>query len=158
MAAMVDVINKGGGPPEPGVPEPGRRPSARQYPPGQLPAGQSPPGHELGRRGEDLAAAYLTEQGLVVLSRNWRSREGELDLVATDGRCLVVCEVKTRSTSDFGDPAEFVTATKMTRVRRATYAWLRRYRVGWCEVRFDVLAVVWPPDGPPTVRHLRGAF
>jgi putative endonuclease len=112
----------------------------------------------LGHRGEDLAAAYLTDQGLVVLSRNWRCRTGELDVVATDGHRLIVCEVKTRSGTEYGDPAEYVTQQKILRVRRATQEWLRRYRVGWCQVRFDVLAVVWPPDAPPTVDHLRGAF
>jgi putative endonuclease len=119
---------------------------------------QNTPAHELGRRGEDLAADYLTERGLVVLSRNWRCRDGELDVVATDGSALVVCEVKTRSTDDFGDPAEFVTPVKMRCVRRATHAWLRRYRVGWCEVRFDVVTVLWPVTGEPRLRHLRGAF
>src|ERR1700759_1476826 len=95
------------------------------------------PGHDIGRRGEDLAADYLSERGLVVLSRNWRCRDGELDVVATDGSTLVVCEVKTRTTDDFGDPAQFVTPVKMRRIRAATHAWLRSYRVGWGEVRVD---------------------
>lgn len=114
--------------------------------------------HELGRRGEDIAAEYLTDRGLVVLSRNWRCRDGELDVVATDGRCLVVCEVKTRTSADYGDPAEFVTPEQMVRIRRATQAWLRRYRVGWCEIRFDVFTVLCPSSGRPRLRHLRGAF
>jgi putative endonuclease len=114
---------------------------------------------DLGRRGEEAAADYLTAAGLVVLSRNWRSREGELDLVATDGDCLIVCEVKSRSSPDFGQPAEFVDRRKAMRIQRATYAWLRRYRVGrWCPIRFDIVAIVWPPDGEPQIEHLRGAF
>jgi putative endonuclease len=117
---------------------------------------QHTPGHELGRRGEDLAVEYLSERGLVVLSRNWRCREGELDVVATDGTTLVVCEVKTRSTAAFGDPAEYVTPAKLRHVRQATEAWLRRYRVGWCRVRYDVVSVLWPADGRPRLRHLRG--
>jgi putative endonuclease len=116
------------------------------------------PGNELGRRGEALAADYLSERGLVVLSRNWRCRDGELDVVATDGSALVVCEVKTRTTDDFGDPAQFVTPVKVRRIRRATHEWLRRYRVGWCEIRFDVVTVLWPVAGVPRLRHLRGAF
>lgn len=114
--------------------------------------------HDLGRRGEDLAADYLTERGLVVLSRNWRCRDGELDIVATDGTVLIVCEVKTRTTADFGHPAEFVTPAKLRRLRFATQAWLRRYRVGWCEIRFDVVSIVWPVDGPPQLEHLRGVL
>ncbi|HEX4703522.1 MAG TPA: YraN family protein [Pseudonocardiaceae bacterium] len=116
------------------------------------------PEHDLGRRGEDLAAKYLTDRGLVLLSRNWRCRDGELDLVATDGRTLVVCEVKTRTSGDYGDPAEYVTPPKMLRVRRATNAWLQRHRVGWCAVRFDVVTVLWPIDAEPVLRHIRGAF
>jgi putative endonuclease len=116
------------------------------------------PDAHLGPRGEDLAADYLTQRGLVVLSRNWRCRDGELDIVATDGASLVVCEVKTRTTGDFGDPAEFVDNAKTKRIRRATHAWLKQYHVGWCEIRFDVITVVWPVSGLPRLRHLRGAF
>jgi putative endonuclease len=113
---------------------------------------------ELGRRGEDLAADYLARTGLVVLSRNWRCREGEVDLIATDGQRLVVCEVKTRSGTGYGEPSEGVTPAKAARIRRVTAAWLRAYRVGWCEIRFDVLAVLCPQQGPVTVEHLQGAF
>jgi putative endonuclease len=112
----------------------------------------------LGKRGEDLAADYLTGAGLVVLSRNWRCRDGELDLVATDGERLIVCEVKTRSGTGYGEPSEGVTPAKAARIRRVAAAWLRTYRVGWCEVRFDVLAILCPQDGPVTVEHLQGAF
>ncbi|WP_308203952.1 YraN family protein [Goodfellowiella coeruleoviolacea] len=110
----------------------------------------------LGRRGEALAAQYLESQGLVVLSRNWRCREGELDLVATDGVRLVVCEVKTRSSDWQGDPAQAVDRAKLRRLRRLAGRWLTTFRVGWCEIRFDVIAVHWPPSGPIRLRHRRG--
>lgn len=112
----------------------------------------------LGRRGEDVAAEYLTGAGLVVLSRNWRCQHGELDLVATDGERLIVCEVKTRSGTGYGEPSEGVTQAKAARIRRVTAAWLRAYQVGWVEIRFDVLALLCPADGPVTVEHLRGVF
>jgi putative endonuclease len=112
----------------------------------------------LGRQGEDLAADYLTSTGLVVLSRNWRCRAGELDLVATDRERLIVCEVKTRSSIGYGEPSEGVTPAKAARIRRITAEWLRTHRVGWCEIRFDILAVLCPQEGPATVEHLRGAF
>ena len=114
--------------------------------------------HELGRQGECLAARYLESQGLVVLSRNWRCREGELDLVATDGEQLVVCEVKTRAGVDFGLPAEAVDEVKARRVRRLANRWLSTYRVGWCELRCDILEVLWKPGEKPHIRHLKGAF
>jgi putative endonuclease len=120
---------------------------------------ESAGGHlRLGRRGEDLAARYLESQGLVVLSRNWRCPEGELDLVLTDGRKLIVCEVKTRTSTRYGTPGEAVTDDKAHRIRRLARRWLTAYRVGWCALRFDIVSVLWPPGQPPRVRHLRGVF
>ncbi|MGH3467738.1 MAG: YraN family protein, partial [Thermocrispum sp.] len=70
----------------------------------------------LGQRGEQLAVEYLEQRlGCTVLVRNWRCREGELDIVGYDGRTLVVCEVKTRSGLAFGTPAESVTPVKIAR-------------------------------------------
>jgi putative endonuclease len=112
----------------------------------------------FGRFGEDLAAKHLESVGLVVLSRNWRCREGELDLVATDGHKLVVCEVKTRSGLEFGSPQEAVTDEKAARIRRLAAQWLRRYKVNWCKVRFDVVAILAPPGEDPVITHLRGVF
>jgi putative endonuclease len=112
----------------------------------------------LGRRGEDLAARYLESGGLVVLSRNWRCPQGELDLVLTDGRKLVVCEVKTRTSTHYGTPAEAVTDEKAHRIRLLTRRWLTSYRVGWCEQRFDIISILWPPGSPPRIHHLKGAF
>lgn len=112
----------------------------------------------LGRRGEDLAAGYLCEGGLVVLARNWRSRGGELDLVLTDRDRLIVCEVKTRSGTGFGLPAEAVTPAKAARIRRLAGAWLAEHRMGWVEIRFDVVAVLIPPAGPVVIEHYAGAF
>jgi len=112
----------------------------------------------LGRRGEDLAVEYLQRRGFVVLSRNWRCRDGELDVVAVDRTRLVVCEVKTRSGTAFGEPAEAVTRTKAARIRRVTQAWLSEHQVRWCEIRFDVVAVLAPPGGPVTMQHYESAF
>ena len=76
---------------------------------------------------------------------------------AAGGR-LMVCEVKHRSGARYGEQSETVTPAKAARIRRVTAAWLREYRVGWCEIRFDVLAVLCPQDGPATLEHLQGAF
>lgn len=113
---------------------------------------------ELGRRGEDLAAAYLTERGHVLLARNWRCRGGELDLVSTDGDRLVVSEVKTRSGTGYGVPAEAVTGAKAARIRRLAQVWLTEHRMRFCEVRFDVLAVLLLPGEAPRIEHYEGAF
>ena len=113
---------------------------------------------ELGRRGEDVAAEHLQRQGLVLLSRNWRCREGELDLVLTDGVRLIVVEVKTRSGPGFGAPAEAVTRHKASKIRVVTRYWLAAHKVRWCEVRFDVVAVEWPAGCRPRVEHFVEAF
>lgn len=112
----------------------------------------------LGRRGEDIAARYLEGQGCVVLARNWRCREGELDIVSTDGETLVVCEVKTRSGLGYGLPAESVTREKIARIMRLTDKWLSSQGVGHVPIRFDVIAVLLPPGGAAELTHIRGAF
>jgi putative endonuclease len=112
----------------------------------------------VGRFGEDVAAQFLHDAGLTILARNWRCREGEIDIVARDGEVLVFVEVKTRSSARFGDPAEAVDAVKAARVRRLAVRWLaeqdERY---WPQLRFDVVAVL-RGGGRPTVRHLEAAF
>jgi putative endonuclease len=110
---------------------------------------------ELGRRGEDLAAELLAGQGMVVLDRNWRCDIGEIDLVARDGRELVVCEVKTRRSTTYGTPLEAVDWAKVTRLHRLAYRWLDAHRLRAAAVRVDVVAVLAPHRGPPALEHLR---
>lgn len=117
------------------------------------------PAHlRTGERGEALAARYLEEQGLTVLSKNWRCPEGELDLVLTDGRTLVVCEVKTRTTDNYGPPAEAVDEPKAARIRRLTRRWRADHGVPHVPTRYDVVAILWPPGETPKVSHLRGVL
>lgn len=120
---------------------------------------RSTPRHlTTGAQGEDLAARYLRNQGLVLLSRNWRCHEGELDLVATDRRKLIVCEVKTRTTTDYGHPAEAVTPEKANRIRRLSRRWRAAHHVRWCPERFDIIAITWPRNAEPTLQHFPAAF
>lgn len=119
----------------------------------------------VGRYGEQVAADHLQAIGHVVLARNWRCREGELDIVARDGSQLVIVEVKTRSTLYFGSPAAAVDRAKSARIRQLALRWMlaERERTGapshWSSVRFDVVSVLrtGTPDGP-RVEHLKGAF
>jgi putative endonuclease len=109
----------------------------------------------LGARGEDRAAAWYVQQGYEVLVRNWRCREGELDLICAKDRHLVVCEVKTRSSLAYGHPAEAVTATKQRRIRGLAARWLAEGGPPFSprDVRFDVAAVL-----PDEVAIIEGAF
>ncbi len=117
----------------------------------------------IGRYGERVAARHLSDAGLTIIERNWRCREGELDLIASEGDVIVFCEVKTRSSLAFGDPAEAVVGAKAARVRRLAVAWLAEQRDGgspvfWPELRFDVVSVLRAPRGAASVVHIRGAF
>jgi putative endonuclease len=114
---------------------------------------------ELGRRGEELAAAWLEGQGLAVLARNWRCSEGELDIVATDRKVVVICEVKTRSGDRFGSPFEAVTQGKRRKLRRLAMLWVIDSKVkGFPRLRFDVIGVLWRPGQEPTIEHRAEAF
>ena len=110
----------------------------------------------IGAYGEDVVARLLTEQGMVVLDRNWRCQLGELDLVCRDGNELVAVEVKTRSGQQFGAPVEAVTARKAARLRRLLGRWLSQHAVSPTAVRVDVVGVYLPSRGAPQVEHLRG--
>jgi putative endonuclease len=112
----------------------------------------------LGRYGEDIAAGFLERTGMVVLVRNWRCADGEIDIVARDGSTLVFCEVKTRSGRGFGLPAEAIVPAKVRRIRRLAAAWLAEAGLRWSELRFDVVSVISPRGCEPTVEHLRDAF
>lgn len=110
----------------------------------------------VGQYGERLAERLLAGQGMTVLATRWRCPQGEIDIVALDGDCLVVCEVKTRRSLLAGAPAEAVTAEKLGRLRRLTAAWLAQQPRGYRDVRIDVVAVVLPRRGAPRLEHLRG--
>jgi putative endonuclease len=116
------------------------------------------PAHTLGRRGEDLVAKYVQTRGLILLCRNWRCREGEIDILATDGHMVVICEVKTRTTDEYGTPADAMNAKKIRCIKAATNRWLREYRVPYVPVRYDLAEVWWPPKGKPHLQYRRDAF
>ncbi|MCQ4084174.1 YraN family protein [Streptomyces sp. RB6PN25] len=111
----------------------------------------------LGRYGEELAARRLTEAGLTVLARNWRCRSGEIDIVASEGDALVICEVKSRRAGPYEDPMAAVTPRKAERLRRLAECWLTEH--GGAPpggVRIDLVGVVLPDRGPARVEHVRG--
>lgn len=110
----------------------------------------------LGAYGETLAARHLVDQGMVLLDRNWRCELGEIDLVLRDGRVLVVCEVKARSSSAFGSPLEGVTEQKAARLRRLAARWLAAHDLRPAEVRIDIVGVLVQREGAAEVDHVRG--
>ena len=116
------------------------------------------PRRALGQRGEALVAEWYERAGYEILDRNWRRREGELDLVLGRGRAVVFCEVKTRSSNRFGAPVEAITRTKQRRIRVLAGLWLRERALGGRDVRFDVASVMVERGGDPVIDVLEGAF
>jgi putative endonuclease len=110
----------------------------------------------LGAYGESMAARHLVAQGMVLLDRNWRCDEGELDLVLRDGPALVACEVKTRTSFAHGSPHEAITDAKLARLRRLVQRWMLDHGVQPPETRVDLVAVLRPRRGPALVEHVRG--
>ena len=118
-----------------------------------------PDRREIGRRAEDVAAEFLVRHGLTILTRNFRRRLGELDLVAREGDVLVVAEVRTRSSDEYGGAAASVDGWKRRRIVRATLQLLQRHRdLSRLRVRFDVIVVSVPFGAIPKVEWIRHAF
>ena len=113
---------------------------------------------DLGKAGEDLACRELRRRGYAILARRFRTRFGEIDIVATDGDALVFVEVKARSSAAFGSPAEAVTARKRHTISLMASEYLLRHDVGVRPCRFDVVTVAVEQGRAPRVEVIQGAF
>ncbi len=111
-----------------------------------------------GRRGEDLAHRFLRKQGYVIVARNYRlaSGDAEADLIAREGGELVVIEVKTRETAEYGPPERAVNPEKQRHLIRVAREYARKTDTPWEQVRFDVVSVLL--RDPPEIVLLRRAF
>jgi putative endonuclease len=113
----------------------------------------------LGERGEDAAAHYLKRKGYRILARHLDSRLGELDIVAIDRRTVVFVEVKTRTTTDAGHPADAIDERKQRRMTQAALAFLKSHGLLGHSARFDVIAIIWAENcRHPTIEHFENAF
>ena len=111
----------------------------------------------LGRKGEAVAAKYYLDRGFTLLEHNYRTRMGELDLILRKGELLVIAEVKTRSSSTFGQPCEAVSPYKQKRMILAARQYLRRFSQQEPRLRFDVVEV-FPEQGRYRVHCIPAAF
>lgn len=115
---------------------------------------------EMGRRGEDLAAAYLKKQGCRIIDRNVNTPFGELDIICRDKSVIVFVEVKTRSSNAFGRPYEAVGPDKQRRIARSASHWLAAKKWTDKPARFDVISVTVreTEKGKVDIEHLADAF
>ena len=112
--------------------------------------------NELGKRGEELAAQYLTEKGYEILECNWRNVHKEIDIIGKKDNVLVVVEVKTRQSEEYGEPDIAVTRQKQTRLISAANAYLFQNKLD-INTRFDIISIVLK-NGEPIINHIEDAF
>lgn len=112
--------------------------------------------NQLGAEGEQAVALYLSRQGYLLLDRNWRRGHLELDIVAEKDATLIIIEVKTRSTTDFGNPEDAVDERKMRNIVLSTDTYIKQKAIDM-PVRFDIISVV-RKDGQLTIDHIEDAF
>lgn len=118
---------------------------------------EDPHNIKLGKLGEDLATDYLISKGYTIFERNWRNHHKEIDIIAFDGKMLVIVEVKTRQTDDFGTPDLAVDRRKQRLLIAAANAYIFRHNIDY-ETRFDIITVVVKEGQEPNIEHLEDAF
>jgi putative endonuclease len=111
----------------------------------------------LGKTGEDLACEELTRRGYAILARRYRTRRGEIDIIARDGPTIVFVEVKAREGHEFGEAAEAVTRLKRHRITQLALDYIMRHRLSDCPYRFDVVSIHFEA-GVPVVELFQNAF
>ncbi len=113
----------------------------------------------LGDKGERKAVRFLKQLGYRILERQHQAHFGEIDIIAIDGKQIVFVEVKTRRTTDAGQPFEAVNRTKQKKIARAALAWLKSHRRLCQSCRFDVISIIWESEtGSPEITHFKHAF
>jgi putative endonuclease len=113
----------------------------------------------FGNQGERAAVRFLKQQKLRILATQMRNTFGEIDIIADDSGVVVFVEVKTRRSSESGQPFEAVNQAKRQKLTRTALAWLKRQGRLESPARFDIVSIVWPDDGSaPQIDHYRNAF
>jgi len=112
--------------------------------------------NQLGKKGEQLAIDFLLDKGYDIVERNYRFDKAEVDIIAKKNQTLAIIEVKTRSTSDFGDPQDFLKPKQIKRIVKAVDEYVLVNKMNF-EIRFDIIAIVKENQGY-SIEHLENAF
>lgn len=107
----------------------------------------------MGRAGETKAAEFLKDKGFIILERNFKTRIGEIDIIAKDGKTTVFIEVKTRTNDDYGAPSEAVTGKKREKYYLVASEYLQKNKLENSMCRFDVVEI---ENGQ--INHIEDAF
>lgn len=112
----------------------------------------------LGKKGEDIAATYLKENGYTILERNYRYKRSEIDIICSKGLFLIFVEVKTRKNNSFGYPEEQITNKQKTAIQKAAIYFQNNTNVKFSLVRYDIISLMIDFDKIQDVKHLEDAF
>ena len=113
---------------------------------------------EKGDEGEKIVIRYLKQCGYEILIRNFRCRSGEIDVIFKDNEEIVFAEIKTRSGTNYGFPAESVTVFKKNHILNTARYFLYRYHLWNCNVRFDVIEVYLKKYSKYDINHIKNVF
>ena len=111
---------------------------------------------EIGEKGEQLATAYLANQGYLIKERNWYFGHNEIDIIALDGKELVIVEVKARTSDRWEHPSEAVSKQKIRHIIEAAEAYIHEFEID-LETRFDVITVIFKGQ-EHELEHFKDAF
>lgn len=112
--------------------------------------------NDLGKKGEEIAAGYLEKKGYRILEKNWRQWKNEIDVIAMDGKYLVIVEVKTRQSNYIAEPETAVTREKQRALIKAANAYMRYKNIS-SEVRFDIVSIILTKSSEQ-IHHIVDAF
>lgn len=112
---------------------------------------------KLGIQGEEMAAMYLTKNGYQIITRNYYTRYGELDIICEKNNTIIFVEVKTRTSTRYGLPQEAVTNMKIAHLKKAAMIYLNSLNKRYREIRFDVIAILITGE-KNEISHIIGAF
>jgi putative endonuclease len=112
--------------------------------------------NELGKKGEELAILFLESKGITILEKNWRYIRAEIDIMFVQDETLVLTEVKTRSSSAYGNPEEFISNKKLALYLDAAEEYLKQKKMNY-EIRFDIISIVFYFN-KPIIKHIEDAF
>ncbi|QDT97350.1 YraN family protein [Gimesia aquarii] len=116
----------------------------------------------LGDHGERAAIKFLKQAGYSILAKQYRTGQGEIDVIALDGQTVVFVEVKTRRSDSKGKPFEAITLQKQSQLTRLASSFLKKHKLLQQPARFDVISILWPRahanSAKPEIQHFQNAF
>jgi len=113
---------------------------------------------ELGKRGEVLALRYLKRHSYKILEQNYKTRSGEIDIIAKNKDVLAFIEVKTRKSLDYGLPQESVDIHKQRQISKVALEYLAKKNIQDVDCRFDIVAITWLKNQKPQIELIKDAF